>query len=162
MSAAIGVAKSANQKVGPVRVTHRSQASCPTDCPFRASGCYAEQGLQGMVTRRLNRSTETDPVVIARENAAAIDRLPTGAVPLRIDIVGDDTTAEGARITGAAAARYRVRGGGPVWKYTHSWRAIPRNAWGPALSILASCETTDHVKDAHARGYAAALVVDGF
>src|SRR5262245_66467389 len=83
-AAAIGVAKSANQKVGPVRVTHRSQASCPTDCPFRSSGCYAEQGLQGMVTRRLNRSTETDPIAIARENAAAIDRLPTGGGPLRI------------------------------------------------------------------------------
>src|SRR5262245_66601823 len=128
MSAAIAVKKSANQKVGPVRVTHRSQASCPTDCPFRASGCYAEQGLQGIVTRRLNRSTETDPIAIARESAAAIDRLPTGGVPLRVDIVGDDTTGEGARITGEAARRYRARGGGPVRKYTHSWRSIPRNS----------------------------------
>ena len=39
---------------------------------------------------------------------------------------------------------------------------VPRAAWGSDISVLASCETPDHVTAAARRGYAAALVVPYF
>lgn len=157
---AFSVPKTANQKTGAVAVTYRSQESCPTDCPLRGSGCYAETGPVGIHTRRLNRSGASVPE-IAREHAAAIDALPADRA-LRIDIVGDDPTPESARATGRTADRYRQRGGGPIWKYTHAWRRIARNAWGASISLLASCETREDVTEAHAQGFAVALAAESF
>ena len=167
---------SANGKVGAAVVTHASQASCPDSCPFKGTPeepgpCYAEHGPQAWTTRRLNRSTETDPEAIAREEAAAIDRVrfkgtdtpnrpggnPRPGTPMRIHIVGDATTDGAARILSDAAERYRARGGGPVWGYTHAWREVSRAAWG-AVSILASVETGADALLAESRGYAIAHV----
>jgi hypothetical protein len=64
-------------------------------------------------------------------------------------------------VVSAAAQRYRVRRGSPVWSYTHAWRRVPRAAWG-GVSILASCESPEQVRRAWERGYAAALVVAHF
>ena len=167
--AATAVEESRNQKTGPVSVTMASQSSCPTYCPFINAGCYANGGNQGIHTARLNHSCVTDPVKIAEYEAAAIDTL-TGARPLRLHVVGDVTSDETARIIAEAARKYRRRGArvrrpehGPaaVWTYTHSWRQISRRSFG-VISALASCESTGQVKQARAKGFATALVVDRF
>ena len=36
--------KSANTKTGPIMVTTSPRSTCPSQCPFKASGCYAEGG----------------------------------------------------------------------------------------------------------------------
>jgi hypothetical protein len=36
--------KSTNKKTGPIPVSTTSAGSCPADCPFMGSGCYAESG----------------------------------------------------------------------------------------------------------------------
>jgi hypothetical protein len=165
-AAAIAVETSANSKLGPVSATYTSQASCPTSCPWYRNGCYAESGLVGYQTRRLNRSAVRGALRIAQAEARAIDTL-TGDRLLRLHVVGDARTAAAARALGAAARRYAARGNLPrrgrkVWTYTHSWRAVPRASWGEAVSVLASVETVRDARDAMAKGYAAAVVVAAF
>jgi hypothetical protein len=36
--------KSANAKTGPIPVTTSPRATCPSTCPFRKNGCYADSG----------------------------------------------------------------------------------------------------------------------
>jgi len=58
--------------------------------------------------------------------------------------------------------RWRARGGGSPWSYTHTWRTIDRAAWGPAISVLASVERPEDIEVARAAGYAAAITVEEF
>ncbi len=55
------IQRSGNRKLGHMAVTYVSQDSCPGDCPFRGSGCYAEQHFAGITTRRLNRAGRFSP-----------------------------------------------------------------------------------------------------
>ena len=98
-----------NRKTGPVAVTWVSQASCPADCPFLRSGCYAESGNAGFTTARLNRAAKRSPAVLAREEARGIDWL-SGYNLLRLRIVGDCRTNKAAQIVGDACKRYARRG----------------------------------------------------
>jgi hypothetical protein len=149
---------SANRKVGPVAVTLLAQSTCPSVCPLRGKGCYAEWGPQGIHTAKVNRSRATILDLVEQE-AEGIRALPADR-PLRLHIVGDWPITAAAKI-GAKATDQYIAKGQPVWKYTHAWRNVAREAFGD-MSILASCETTDQVKHARARGFAAAVVVDRF
>ena len=160
MKAVTAVEVSKNAKTGLVSATYSSQDSCPKSCPLRGAGCYAEQGKAGITTRRVNQGVSKTPLAIAREEAAAIDTL-TGALDLRVHVVGDCKTPAAAKLVAAAMARHRRKMGRRAWTYTHAWREVPRKAW-LGESVLASCETPDQVKEANARGYAAAIVVAKF
>lgn len=150
----IAVEKSGNEKVGQISITYASQASCPTTCPLRNSGCYAELGRIGMITQKLNQST-ADALEVAREEAEAIRKLAKTSIrPLRLHGVGDCPTAESADIVSEACEEYK----GPVYTYTHAWRDVPRAAWRD-VSVLASGESLDDAVDAMEQGYAAAIVV---
>lgn len=39
---------SGNMKTGPIPVTTSSKSTCPTSCPLKGNGCYAEHGPLGM------------------------------------------------------------------------------------------------------------------
>jgi hypothetical protein len=153
------IPRSKNGKIGDVAATYVSQASCPTVCPLRGSGCYAEGGRAGITTRRLN-DADPDATALdcARAEAAEIDRLPDGGRDLRLHVVGDCPTNGAAKIVAAAAARYVARGGGSVWTYTHAWRKVHRASWGD-VSVMASVETMSDAILADAAGYAVAMVV---
>jgi hypothetical protein len=164
--AAIAVETSTNAKLGPVSATYASQSSCPRSCPWFGNGCYAERGLVGYQTRRLNRSALRGALRIAEAEARAIDTL-TGDRLLRLHVVGDARTDAAARELGAAADRYSRRGNAPrrgkkVWTYTHAWRSVTRESWGDAVSVLASVETVRDARTPMAAGYAAAVVVAAF
>lgn len=155
------VERSDGVKVGDVSATYVTQATCPATCPFLGNGCYAENGFTGgFITKRLNRNVDQALTLLdlARNEAAAIDHL-TGERDLRLHIVGDSPTVEGTRLLALAAERYIARGGMRVWTYTHAWRYVPREAWGP-ISVLASCETPADIMEAHALGYATAIVTE--
>lgn len=163
---AIATPRSQNVKLGDAATTYAAQTSCPTSCAFfNGGGCYAETGRVGMVTARLNRAAAAQPsgpYAVAQAEAEAIDALNVvEGRPLRLHTVGDCATDEAARIVSAAAGRYRARGGGPVWTYTHAWRDVSRESWG-SVSVLASCETAADVEAAKERGYATSIVVDRF
>lgn len=155
----IAVEESNNEKIGKVSCTYCHQRSCPPTCPFYHNGCYAEYNNVGrfVLPRLLTAKGRLDALVLAKREAAAIRGL-TGKRPLRLHVVGDCRTEAAARTVSGACEDYRARWGQPVWTYTHSFRDVPRDAWG-SVSILASCEKPADIELAHERGYAAAMVV---
>src|SRR6185369_407908 len=105
----MAVEDSTNRKLGFCAATYVTQESCP-ECAFRGRGCYAEHGLVGFLTRRLNRAHPLNPARIAMEEAMAITKL-TGDRPLRLHVVGDARTKRAAEILAHAAKVYRRRRG---------------------------------------------------
>lgn len=160
MTAAIAVEKSQNEKTGVVSATYVSQASCPSTCRFRGSGCYAESGNVAYVTRRLNADEENEIEVIARSEAEAIRGL-SGKRALRVHVVGDCTSDAAARIVSEAMVEHSTKWSQPAWTYTHAWRDVARESWGSA-NVQASCETKADEDLARSRGYATARVVEKF
>lgn len=167
-------ASSGNGKTGPVAATSACQLSCPESCPFftpwreRTSGghgnqgCYGELGNQAMaVTSKINKgglAVGASPEDIAKAEAHGIqvmlERVLKGKKkPMRLHVVGDAKTGGAARVLGDAC-----QGWPDVWTYTHAWKNVDRGAWD-GISVLASCETPDEVKDAHNRGYATSIVL---
>lgn len=155
-------------------------ATCPDTCEFKDGGCYAMAGFTGNALRRMDReahreSLSADDVIAIEceliEGSFRTGRGPIARVPqdgarggrdLRLHVGGDVSSEEGARMLGAAAYRWRLRGGGSVWTYTHRWVDIDRDAWGSSISVLASVENIEFAHHARKLGYAPALVVDKF
>jgi len=53
--------KSSNVKTGPIPVSTSSRATCPSACPFQASGCYADNyGLNFLWNRVTNGAAGSD------------------------------------------------------------------------------------------------------
>jgi len=149
-------------KLGLVRATTAARQSCPTDCRFRGDGgCYAEFAQTRRHWDRIS-AVPLAPVELARREAELIDAARVQLhLPMRLHMAGDCPDSEAAGIVAAAAVRYTAKRGGPVWTYTHAWRAVPRAAW-LAVSVLASVETAADAVAARAAGYAPALVVERF
>lgn len=146
-------------------------ATCPRSCPFYRNGCFVDAGFTAQLSRRLNKeASNTSALEIARREAAAIDRAFVRGVPqdgarggrdLRLHVGGDMGSPAGVRLIAAAARRWRERGGGAVWTYTHWWRAVPREAWGDVV-VFASIESPYDAKHARQRGYRVAITVPEF
>ena len=153
------VLHSKNVKVGDVAATYAPiSKTCPTTCPLRDNGCYAQGGNVGFKVRRTEEYSDglNGDTVAALEGDEIADLAPH-APPghaLRIHVSGDAITDYRA----AQMARGASVWPGRVWSYTHAWRSVDRVSWGK-VSILASCESLEAVVDAKHRGYAAALVV---
>ena len=47
--------QSRNAKTGPIPVSTTSEDSCPSICPFKGSGCYAESGPLAIYWRKLSK-----------------------------------------------------------------------------------------------------------
>jgi hypothetical protein len=167
------VADSGNEKIGgksgKVSATYASiEATCDKSCPLMGNGCFAEGGRVALVVKRLaNAST---PLRAAQCEAREIDRsFKGGPVPqdgyrgkgcdLRLHVSGDCRTTMAAATLGSAARRWRERGGGDVWTYTHAWRKVTRASWGESISVLASVERSEDGRKALEAGYAPAIVV---
>lgn len=143
--------------------------SCPPTCELRNEGCYAQLSYVGMLNKKQEQlHTGDSPLQVAKDEATAIDAGFPKGVPqdggrdggraMRIHVSGDCKTKSAARVVGAAARRYTLRGGGPVWSYTHAWRKVPRRAW-EGVSVLASVKSIKDVMEARKQGYAPAIVV---
>lgn len=131
--------------------------TCPSTCPHRDNGCYAQSGNVAFHNRRLERANEhRSSYDVIRAEAREITKAgPTAAgKALRLHVSGDVRSNAAAKLLAKAAKKWDGR----VYTYTHSWRQIERSSWG-SISVLASCETPAQVREARARGYAAALVV---
>jgi hypothetical protein len=166
---AIYVSESGNTKLmgsKKVDATYASiKATCPSSCPLRDEGCYAQTSYVGMINWRLDRRARGgSPLAVARAEAKCIDEsYDGGAVPAgracRLHVSGDSRTIAGSRVINKAVGRWKARGGGDCWSYTHAFMHVPRNVWGN-VSMLASVESTSEVAAARAQGYAPAIVVD--
>lgn len=149
-------------------------ATCDDACKFKNDGCYARTGITGKLTAQLDVEAQADTGLdIALREARAIDAVHPEGVPqdggrdgfqgrdLRLHVSGDALDEPSARALASAAAEWRRRGGGVVWTYTHTWRTVPREAWGD-IQVLASCETAQDAEHARSLGYAVAMVVRYF
>ena len=161
MSSAFAVERSDNSKIGLVHATYASQNSCPTTCPLKNSGCYAESGPMGIWTRKVNRAApDATGLEVALAEAEAITSTLSGNLNLRLHVVGDCASTEAAAIV-AKAALSVMRRGNKVWTYTHASKMVDRKAW-EGVSVLASAETADEVHEAQAAGWATAVVLPEF
>lgn len=168
MDGVIYVSDSGNEKLmgsKKVDATYVSiKASCPKDCPLMGNGCYAQLGNVGIHTHRIDKEAEGFTTVdAARAEAKAIDAsYKGGAVPagraMRLHVAGDSRTRKGTALINNSVKRWKIRGGGDVWSYTHAWRNVPRKAWSH-VSMLASVSNVSEVAEARAQGYAPAIVV---
>ena len=165
-----------NVPVGPfVSSTYVSiAATCPSSCAFKGAGCYVQSGATVRHAAALDEQAKgagMSALDVIRMEANVIDRAFVRGVPndgarggrdLRLHVGGDVSCTSGALLLGAAARRWRERGGGRVWTYTHRWRDIASHAWGPWLSVLASAEGERDAFEAWRSGYAVAMVVPEF
>src|SRR5438477_6008661 len=143
---------------GPhVSCTYTSIAvTCSPRCPLKDNGCYAQAGITRRWIKPLDEAAvgHTSLEVVAQE-AHKIDsafgggRIPLdgarGGRDLRLHVggdVGDDMG--GVVLLAMSAQRWRMRGGGSVWTFTHSWRSIPRVTWR-SISVLASVERPEEI-----------------
>lgn len=154
MKSAIVVAKSGNAKTGKVAATYAPQSTCPTVCPLRGSGCYAESGNIRYTLARLDHTA--DSLAVAMAEAEGIDNLK-GDIPLRVHVVGDCSDNASANIVGSAMRRYEQKGSF-AWTYTHAWRDVPHSEWDGA-NVLASLENPADIPLARSQGYSPAIVV---
>jgi hypothetical protein len=164
----IYVSDSGNTKImgsQKVDATYASiKATCPDTCSLKDEGCYAQTSFVGMINSRMNRrARQHSPLKLARAEAQAIDQSYNGGpVPqgraLRLHVAGDSRTIKGTRSINAAIARWKKRGGGDVWSYTHAHQHVSRKEWSN-VSVLASIDNIDQVAAVRAQGYAPALVV---
>lgn len=156
---------------GPIAVTCDASA-----CPIYGE-CYPVSGPLKKLMRKLDAAAAGMTAdEVAELEAFIIDQQWPDGVPqdgarggrdLRLHVSGDVLTEKGARLLGAAATRWRRRGGGRVWLYTHSWRGFLAEAFGPDITALASVETEQEAEEAIERGYIAFLLLprtddDGF
>lgn len=151
---------SRNAKTGPVAATYASiRSTCPDSCAFKDAGCYAQGGRVAITVRRLDSAGAT-AIEAAHTEARLVE---TGqcipGLPLRLHVSGDARLTYSAQRLGLSASRWRARSGGPVWTYTHAFRDVPRGAWGPDVSVLASCDHPSQAPLARSQGYAPAVVV---
>lgn len=168
MKGAIYVKDSGNTKImgsKKVDATYTSiESSCPKSCPLKGEGCYAQLSFVGIQSRRLDKEAEGfSPIDVARSEAAAIDCSYNGGPvakdrALRIHVAGDCRTIAAAKLVNNAVGRWKKRGGGDCWSYTHAWRNVPRSEWRH-VSILASVGNVGEVDAARAQGYAPSIVV---
>lgn len=168
MKGAIYVSDSTNTKLMGSQKVDSTYASikhtCPDTCSLKDKGCYAQTSFVGMTNFRMQRRAKGESALdVARSEARAIDEAYKGkSVPqgraLRLHVAGDSRTIKGTRLLDKAIARWKERGGGECWSYTHAWRHVPRAVWSN-VSILASVENAADVQAARAQGYAPAIVV---
>jgi hypothetical protein len=168
MNGAIYVSDSGNTKImgtKKVDATYVSiKASCPKSCPLMGEGCYAQLSYVGMTTHRLDEeAVGFSPLQAARAEAKAIDNCYKGkAVPagrdMRLHVAGDSRTIAGTKLINNAVGRWKARGGGDCWSYTHAWKQVPRKEWNN-VSMLASVTNVDEASECWSQGYAPAMVV---
>jgi hypothetical protein len=162
LSLILAVEKSGDRKLTEhenVSATYAPQPTCPPGCPLLRAGCYAEQGLVGLHTHRLNRKARElalTPAKLARlladEEANLIRTKLTGKRKLRVHVVGDAATRYAARKIGLAMRFHERKHGKVAWTYTHGWKEVPIKSWNGAR-VLASCHSVGEALEARDRGY---------
>jgi hypothetical protein len=112
---------SENEKTGSIPVTMTSKDSCPSSCPFQGSGCYAEQGMLGVVWRQIGK----EPTHIRAPKSIDLDTLceriaalPAGQLWRHNqagDLPGVNETIDEVALYKIAEANHSKRG----FTYTH-------------------------------------------
>jgi hypothetical protein len=108
-------AKSSNKKTGPIPVSTTSAATCPTACPLKKSGCYADGGPLAIIWRKV---TDGAMGTSWREFCDKIAALPLGQLWRHNqagDLPGDGVKINRPALRALVAANTGRRG----FTYTH-------------------------------------------
>lgn len=128
--------KSRNEKVGPIPVSTTESKSCPTACPFKKSGCYADGGPLALFWGKVDRGQAG---VSWAEFCDQVSALPEGQL-WRHNQAGDLPTIDGVHINAQELeALTNANQGRKGFTYTHHDMA---NIWN-----------RDLVKQTNAQGF---------
>jgi hypothetical protein len=139
---------SRNSKTGPMPVTTTSEETCPSACPLKHNGCFADSGPLALLWRKV---TERKAGIAWNDAMAQIAKLPNGTL-WRHNQAGD-LPGIGDAIDGIALkALVRANKGKRGFTYTH--KPVSRNACPQEQA------NTHSVAYANAKGFAVNLSAD--
>lgn len=155
--------KSSNIKTGPIAVSTTSRDSCPTSCPLKGNGCYAESGPLLLHWDKVsNGSRGVDITGFIDE----LRTLPEGSC-FRHNQAGDLPHLSGfinykelEAITSACAERKLI-----AWTYTHHKLDNSHNieviqkANRDGLTVNVSAHSQQHAVDVYRKGLPAVCIV---
>lgn len=136
------VRTSGNSKTGPIPVTTTDRDSCPSICPLKDSGCYADLGHIGMHWRKVSDKPDSSWANVMHSIAA----LPTDTL-WRMNQAGD--LPHNSQIIDAALLAQLVRAnkGKRGFTYTHHDTSIEANAlaieWANAKGFTVNLSAND-------------------
>lgn len=153
---------SKNRKTGPIPVSMTDMASCPTSCPLRDAGCYAEFGKARMHWE----GVAGDRGVSWDEFCAAVEALPRGQLWRHNEAgdlpgLGDALNLVALRQLVTANERARARG----FTFTHKPllddvdRGAVRDANDRGFTINLSANSLEHADELAALAIAPVAVV---
>lgn len=117
--------KSRNEKVGPIPVSTTEAKTCPTSCPFKKNGCYADGGPLALFWGKVSRG---DAGVSWGEFCDQVQALPEGQL-WRHNQAGDLPSSDGVMIDHQAMAELvQANKGKRGFTYTHHDMAQGVNA----------------------------------
>lgn len=118
--------KSGNGKTGPIPVARAPKSSCPSSCPLRGKGCYAELGRVGMAWKRQEERGVSLTALLAE-----VRSLPAGQL-WRYGEAGD-LPGSGERINRRDLERLvSANQGRRGFAYTHKKRDLEPIRWANA------------------------------
>lgn len=155
------VQKSGNVKTGPITVTNRSIATCPSTCPFldadkwEAKGCYGAGRMWAQVEGKVEDNVTDLPTMTALTRDRVLG-------DITVPIPGDDSIDwEYVQSVQDWAARDKAT----VFGYTHA--ALPDKiasiTWEeefPNYVMNVSCHTPDEVREATMLGWPTVISTD--
>ena len=151
---------SRNSKTGPMPVTTTSEESCPTDCPLKHNGCFAEGGPLAILWRKV---TDRKAGIAWADAMVSIKALPKGTL-WRHNQAGD-LPGIGNNID-AAAMRQLVRAnkGKRGFTYTHKPMTADNadaviDAIGQGFTVNLSANDLAHADELAGLGIAPVVVV---
>lgn len=155
--------KSSNIKTGPIAVSTTSRDSCPTSCPLKGNGCYAESGP---LLLHWNKVSDGSRGVDINGFIDALRTLPEGSC-FRHNQAGDLPHLSGfinykelESITSACAERKLI-----AWTYTHHKVDNSHNieviqkANRDGLTVNVSAHSQQHAVDVYRKGLPAVCIV---
>jgi len=153
---------SGNSKTGPIPVTTSSRDTCPSSCPFRGQGCYADAGPLAL---HWGKVTAAERGVPFAQHCADLASLPPGQL-VRLNQAGDLVHKHGRIsrrfVRGIVAACRNLK----AYTYTHHKLNIGENlqmlrfANRNGLTVNVSTETEAAADRAIESGLPAVLAVN--
>jgi hypothetical protein len=151
---------SSNSKTGPIPVSTSSRETCPTACPFRGAGCYAESGPLAI---HWSAVTSGARGVVWEDFLKSVAALPPGQL-WRHNQAGDlynPSSAVGRYALAALVAANRGRRG---FTYSHHPRTPAtvqafKAATAHGFTVNASCDSEAQADHAIAQGLRVVFVV---
>lgn len=153
--------KSANKKTGPIPVSITSENSCPSVCPLKGQGCYAESGPLRLHWQKVSDGSRGNTW---GDLCASVESFPVGQV-WRHNQAGDLPHVDGVIDAAMVSALVESNDGRRGFTYTHHDMSIAENsalveaANDAGFAINLSANSPAHADELSALGIAPVVTV---